>query len=144
MENLSHLYRVWAEIDLDALLHNYNLMKTVAGAAAVMPVVKADAYGQGAVAIARFLQQRAGVRQFAVVTQEEALLLRKGGIEGLILMMGVAPAGCIPALQKAEISLCLPSLEIARQYSEAAGGTPLKVRCCRYSTYCSFFHSHSN
>ncbi len=128
MENLSRLYRVWAEVDLDALLHNYHLMKTAAGAAGLMPVVKADAYGQGAAEIAKTLQAEAGVRQFAVVTQEEALLLRQSGIEGMILMMGVAPVGCIPDLQRASISLCLPDLYTARLYAEAALPTlPLLV-----------------
>ncbi len=128
MENLSHQYRVWAEIDLDALLHNYRQMHAAAPGAKLMPVVKADAYGQGALPIAKVLQEEEGVRQFAVVTQEEALLLRQGGIEGMILMMGVAPPLCVPALQKANISLCLPDLRTARLYEDAAlPGLPVKV-----------------
>ncbi len=127
MENLSQLYRVWTEIDLDALLHNYRQIQKTAGDTPVMPVVKADAYGQGAAMIAATLQKEAGVRQFAVVTQEEALHLRKSGITGMILMMGTAPAGSISALQKADISLCVPSLSLAKAYTQAAGGRPLKV-----------------
>ncbi len=127
MENLSHLYRVWASINLDALLYNYDTMQRLAANRYVMPVVKADAYGHGALRIAKTLQTTRMVQQFAVVTPEEALLLRQGGITGLILLMGLAPPAFIPALQKANISLCVPNLQLAKQYAKAAEAEPLYI-----------------
>ncbi|MDL2252623.1 alanine racemase [Ruminococcaceae bacterium OttesenSCG-928-I18] len=126
MDNLSEKYRVWVEVDLDKLCSNYRQMAKRARAK-VMPVVKADAYGHGAVRVAKTLQAEEAVRQFAVVTQEEAIALRKGGVEGLVLLMGIAPKDSIPALQTADITLCVPNLEIAKRYSDAAQGKPLKI-----------------
>ncbi len=120
MDNLSQYYRGWTELDLDHLLQNYDRMKTAAGDASLMPVVKADAYGHGAVQIAKTLQQERGVQRFAVVTPEEAQLLRQGGVDGDILLMGLAPPACIPFLQEANISVCVPNWSIATQYAKAA------------------------
>ncbi len=127
MEKLGHLYRVWAEVDLDKLLSNYDIMQKIAQNGCVMPVIKADAYGHGAVQIAKTLQELRGVQRFAVVTQEEALLLRRGGVQGLILLMGLAPPACIPALQAENISVCVPNLHTARQYAAQADDKPLNI-----------------
>ncbi len=127
MENTNEFYRVWAEVDLDRLLLNYDEMKTAAEGHDIMPVVKADAYGHGAVQVAKTLQAKRGVNRFAVVTMEEALLLRKAGIQGLILLMGLVPPAGIPALQKADVSVCVPSVQTARAYAKAAGERALHI-----------------
>ena len=127
MDNLHQKYRVWTEVDLDRLLLNYQQMKTAAGDTPIMPVVKADAYGHGAAKLASALQQDKTIRQFAVVTQEEALQLRRSGIEGLILLLGVAPAANIPELLQADITLCVPDLATAKTYVAAAAGGPLNI-----------------
>ena len=76
------------EIDLDALGHNYNLVRSaLPPASAVLAVVKADAYGHGAVAVARHLQQL-GADMFGVAMVEEGLELRRSGISVPILMLG--------------------------------------------------------
>jgi len=59
-------WRAWIEVDLDALWANYLLLKARAQGE-VIPVLKADAYGHGALPIARFLEER-GVGRFAVAT----------------------------------------------------------------------------
>ena len=52
-----NLRRTWAEIDLDRLAENYHLLRRRMGDAKFLGVVKADAYGHGAVAVARKLQE---------------------------------------------------------------------------------------
>ena len=80
--------RVYARIDLDALEHNIDLIKTKTDCTGtkVMCVIKADAYGHGAVPFAKFLQDKCDY--FGVATIEEALELRNNGIELPILILG--------------------------------------------------------
>lgn len=73
-----------ALIDLQALRHNYQLARELSGARA-LAVVKADAYGHGAVRCAQALQRDAD--GFAVACIEEALQLREAGISGPILLL---------------------------------------------------------
>ena len=81
-------YRAWAEIDLDALTTNLAVIRQRAGLSArVMLVVKADAYGHGAVPIAHHAV-RCGVAGFGVGSSAEALELRKAGIRLPILVLG--------------------------------------------------------
>ncbi|NUP99652.1 MAG: alanine racemase [Armatimonadetes bacterium] len=80
--------RTWAEIDLDALRHNLAVFVTAAPPpTCIIGVVKADAYGHGAVAVARCLRA-ARVETLAVATLEEAIELRDAGIRIPILVMG--------------------------------------------------------
>jgi alanine racemase len=81
-------YRVKAEIDLDALQHNLRLIRQRAGPGVrVMLVVKADAYGHGARAIANHAL-RCGIESLGVGTSAEALELRHDGIRAPILVLG--------------------------------------------------------
>ena len=81
-------YRVWAEIDLDALAHNLAAIRRRAGAGRrVMLVVKADAYGHGAVAIANHAV-RCGIGALGVGTSAEAIELRESGVRVPILVLG--------------------------------------------------------
>lgn len=78
----------WAEIDLDALASNFRAVRERVGPKVeVMAVVKADAYGHGAVRCAERLA-REGARLFAVATPEEAIELRRAGIKQSILSLG--------------------------------------------------------
>ncbi len=74
-----------AIIDLDAIRHNYRYLKDAAGGARLIAVVKADAYGHGAVEVARAL---ADADAFAVAAVGEAVALRDAGIEQKILVLG--------------------------------------------------------
>ncbi len=81
-------YRAWAEIDLDAVTHNLSVIRQHAGPGTrVMLVVKADAYGHGAVPIAHHAV-RCGVAGFGVGSSQEALELRRAGIGLPILVLG--------------------------------------------------------
>src|SRR5215208_5159032 len=81
---------VWAEIDLDALSHNVRLLVAKAAPARVYAVVKANAYGHGAVAVGR-AALAAGAAGLAVVAVDEAEELRRAGIEAPILVVGHTP-----------------------------------------------------
>lgn len=76
-----------ATIDLGALAHNFALAGRLAGGRHVVAVVKADAYGHGAVPVARRLVE-AGCRHLAVVTVAEGVVLREAGLRVPILVMG--------------------------------------------------------
>src|SRR5262245_52810049 len=80
-----------AWIDLDRIRDNFRALRAFAGAQAVIPVIKADAYGHGAVAVARTLEPF-GVPLFAVAYVEEGVALRRAGVAAPILILtGFAP-----------------------------------------------------
>ncbi len=77
----------WAEISLPKVRRNFERVRRLAGSRKVMAVVKADAYGHGAVAIARELAA-AGADALGVATVEEAIELREADLEPPILLLG--------------------------------------------------------
>lgn len=80
--------RAWIEIDRAALRHNVKaLEKRLPPGCALMPAVKANAYGHGAVLVARECQAM-GVSAFCVATLEEGMELRQNGIEEAVLVLG--------------------------------------------------------
>ena len=120
------LRRTWAEIDLSALADNYRALRAQAGGrAGFLGVVKADAYGHGAVPVARKLEEL-GCEYLAVSNLEEAQELRLAGIRMPILLLGYTPPEMTAELIENRVTQDVPSLEIARAYSRAAaacGGT---------------------
>lgn len=118
------LRRTWAEIDLDAAAHNFQAVKrAVRPGTSVCCVVKADAYGHGAVRMAREYEAL-GADWFAVSNLEEALQLRLSGITKPVLVLGFTPAEEARSLAEHGISQCVYSSEYARalsQYAEKAG-----------------------
>jgi alanine racemase len=77
----------WVEISLSKLRRNFERVRALAGPRKVMAVIKADAYGHGALPVAQCLA-RCGVDWFGVATVEEALELRQAGIEQPVLLLG--------------------------------------------------------
>ena len=87
----------WLEIDLDALVANVRLLRTLLPAGVrIEPVIKADAYGHGAVAVARALVAD-GAASVGVATFDEALELRQAGITVPIVILFPIPAELAPA-----------------------------------------------
>ncbi|MGC3873142.1 alanine racemase [Halomonas sp. GXIMD04776] len=87
-----------AEIDLDALRHNYRVAQGLAPQSRALAVLKADAYGHGAVACAQALDDLAPA--FAVACIEEAQTLRKGGIgKPIVLLEGFFQADELPLIE---------------------------------------------
>ena len=120
------LRRTWAEIDLDALEHNYRRARTLTGPGVrYLGVVKADAYGHGAVQIGRKLESL-GADYLAVSSLDEARELRHGGITMPILILGHTPPDMVPELIRYHITQAVSALAKAEEYSAAAvacGGT---------------------
>jgi alanine racemase len=85
----------WLELDLDALAGNLAALRALGGDVPVHPVVKADAYGHGAVPIARALVS-AGAEGLSVATMDEALELREAGIDGPIRVLYPIPPELVP------------------------------------------------
>ena len=85
-----NLYRrVFAEIDLDAILYNVEQMEGhIAKGAKIMAVIKTDGYGHGAVPIGKELEKLEIVWGYAVATAEEAHVLRRNGLAKPILVLG--------------------------------------------------------
>jgi alanine racemase len=88
----SLLRRAWVEIDLGALARNFERVAAAVAPARVLPVVKADGYGHGAVAVARALEPM-GAGGFAVALVEEGVELRRAGIRAPVLVLSPTPAG---------------------------------------------------
>lgn len=113
-------YRAWADINLDALEQNLTAIKTAVGAGVtIMLVVKADAYGHGAVAIAHHAA-RSGVKAFGVGTSSEALELRRAGICEPILVLGTIVDEEVTACLHHDIHIGLHSTSRAVALEEAA------------------------
>src|SRR5215510_14991934 len=82
-------HRVWAEIDLGALQRNMaRVVARLGEKTQVLAVVKADAYGHGAVPVARALLDQPGLWGFGVGDSNEALELRAAGIDAPLLILG--------------------------------------------------------
>ena len=122
----STLKRTWAEISLDNLTHNFETIRRQVGPKAkLLGVVKADAYGHGAVRVAKHLE-RLGAGYLAVSNLDECEELRVNGIMLPILMLGFTPADQAERILKNDMTQAVPNLAIAEAYSSAAvhaGGT---------------------
>lgn len=99
----------WLAIDLDALRDNLAAVRDLAGPGVpVFPVVKADAYGHGAVPVARALEA-AGADGFCVAAVDEGLALRAGGIRGPIRVLYPAPPGLAAVAARERIGVSVGS-----------------------------------
>ncbi|AUM97182.1 MULTISPECIES: alanine racemase [Clostridium] len=85
-----NLRAVWAEIDLDNLQHNLKEIKKICGNKEVIGVIKANAYGHGAMEIAPTLLEN-GVSRLAVAVLSEAMELRMSGVKESIMILGYTP-----------------------------------------------------
>ena len=118
--------RLLAEIDLDNIVFNYRQAQKCAPGAKVCCVIKADAYGHGAVPVARALAD-AGASYFCVATPEEALQLRRHGITEQILLLGPTDGSWVKTLVKQGVALTVADRRSATEYAAAAGGQSIKV-----------------
>ena len=116
----STLRRTWAEIDLDALAYNYRALRQRVGAdVKFLGVVKADAYGHGAVQVGRTLQEL-GADYLAVSSIDEAAELRSGGITMPILILGHTPGEQVGRLIDLHITQAVTCQAKALEYSREA------------------------
>ena len=121
--------RTWAEISLPALRHNCRAIRAALPAGCrCLGVVKADAYGHGALRVSRLLEEE-GADYLAVSCLDEAMELREGGIGMPILILGHTPAEYTDRLIENRLTQTATCLAKALEYSEAAGrlGKTLKL-----------------
>lgn len=116
----STLKRTWAEINLNALAHNYNTLRERIGSnVKFLGVVKADAYGHGSVQVSRLLE-KLGADYLAVSSIDEAIELRHNGITMQILILGYTPKEEVGELIKNNITQAVTCKAKALEYSEEA------------------------
>lgn len=118
--------RTWAQVDLDAVRHNFLEVKKFTKSK-VCCVVKADAYGHGAARLA-MEYEKLGADFFAVSNIEEALQIRRAGVAAPILILGYTPSAEAETLAKENISQSVYSTEYAEELSAAAESCGLKVK----------------
>lgn len=108
----------WAEINLDNLLHNYYSFKEHVGKnVIVMGVVKANAYGHGAVICAKELVN-AGSEYLCTATADEAIQLRKADIKAPILVLGFVESSQLSELSNLDLTYTVYNLNFARILSQ--------------------------
>ena len=121
--------RTWTEIDLSNLEHNYRALRAMLPQGCrFLGVVKADAYGHGAVPVARRLETL-GAEYLAVACLDEALELRQAGITTPILILGYTPVERADSLLGNGITQTVYDVDMARALSDAAAaaGKTLKI-----------------
>lgn len=122
------LKRTWVQVDLDAIVHNYTVItRALAPGCHPLAIVKADAYGHGAVPVSKALEE-AGADFFGVSNLEEALQLRQGGIIHPILILAYTPPEEAVRLAENDIIQTVLTLENAQELNEAAAAAGCTVR----------------
>lgn len=110
----------WVEVDLAALRRNTTAFRRqLSRGTQLMCVVKADAYGHGAVPCAKAMHS-AGASQFAVATVREGVELREAGIEWPILILSEPPVDCVETLVRYDLMPSVYTAEFALALGEAA------------------------
>lgn len=116
---------VWAEIEMSSFRENLRtVVQLIAEGTRVMPVIKADAYGIGAVPSARVCRTIPQVAALAVATPEEAMELRESGIDSRVLVLGASTEDAVYAMVRHGVSMTVTSaeaVETAEKAAEAAG-----------------------
>ena len=116
---MSDYLRCWAEISLSAIGHNIEeVRKRLAPGVRLLAVIKADAYGHGAVRVGKYLEDR--VDYFAVATLEEAVELRENGIRLPILILGYTSPSQYEDLVAFDITQTIYSRETAELLNREA------------------------
>ena len=120
MNKMNKMIRpVWAEIDLDAIKYNIDSIKRRVDTKELIAVVKADAYGHGALDVSKTLVEN-GATKLAVAVITEAMELRHGNINTPIMILGYTPLEFAADLINYDIEQTIFDLEYATKLSEIA------------------------
>src|SRR5262245_26168339 len=120
MSDLSSSRPTWAEINLTNLVHNYRVMKEHLGdGVSIMPALKADAYGHGAIECAHALENE-GAIWFGVALPEEGLALRKSGIRTAVLCLAGFWEGQEDILVEHQLTPVIFRLDLLERLNRAA------------------------
>lgn len=113
--------RVHADIDLDAVLFNFEQMsRKLSEGTRIMAVIKTDAYGHGAVPLATLLEPYDYLWGYATATIDEAVELRQAGIKKPILILGYTFPECYPQIVKYDIRQTVFQMDMAEELSKEA------------------------
>lgn len=113
--------RAYAQINLDNIRHNIDSIKSRVGESTkILAVIKADGYGHGSIPIARYLSKEKLVYGFGVSTYREAVVLRKGGINEPILILGYAFPDDFEGVLRYGITTTVFQYETAKHLSDVA------------------------
>ena len=113
--------RTYVTVDLDAIAYNFESMrKNIREGTQMIAVIKADAYGHGAVTVGRFLETFPYIWGFATATAEEALELRDAGIQKPILVLGYVFEDHYEELIDSEVRMPVFDLETAEKIASYA------------------------
>lgn len=119
--------RAWIELDRAALLHNADALRArLPPGCRLMPAVKANAYGHGAVWAARELN-RAGINAFCVATLSEGIELREHSVAGEILVLGYTHPPQFPLLRRYGLTQAVPDRAFAEALNAGGGETLAQV-----------------
>ena len=115
------------EVDLSRLTANYRAIQAHVAPAAVMPILKANAYGHGLVEVARHMQSL-GVPYLGVAFLEEGILLREAGVTTPILVLGGIIGNQVPLFLAHDLTLTASSIEKLGQIEEAARAMGVRAK----------------
>lgn len=116
---MSDLRPAWAAIDLDAVRHNVSVLRGAAPGAALMAVVKANAYGHGAVRVARAALE-AGASWLGVARVAEGVELRDAGVDAPVMVLSDPPAGDAGKVVSARLTPMIGNIASIRPLADAA------------------------
>ncbi len=109
---------VWAEINLDCVAHNiHEFQRILSERTQIMAIVKADAYGHGAVEVAKAALQ-AGASWLAIAFLEEGIVLRRKGITAPIQILGISAPGTEQAVVEHDLTPTICTVESAQRFSQ--------------------------
>lgn len=130
--------RAWIGISKENLLHNTEKLQRLSGAGcALMPAVKANAYGHGDIPVSRILQDE-GIRDYCVASVDEGIRLRQAGISGQILILGYTHPDAFGELMHYSLTQTAVDLDYAGRLSAYAG----KINCGRNAGSCDTIAVH--
>ena len=119
--------RTWAEVSLGNLEHNYRALRACAPDSKFLATVKANAYGHGALPVARRLSEL-GADYLAVACLDEGAALRRAGVAAPILILGYTQPQLAPEAVELNLTQTVFTPELAQALSQAAGAAGRRAK----------------
>lgn len=120
-------HRTYAYIDLDAIRHNYSVIRTQFPEQKVMSVLKADAYGHGVTGILPACDENTDY--YAVATFDEFKAIRQWGSRKPVLLFGLLPLGLVEEAARLGMTFSVGNVEYARKLCAILGAAGLTADC---------------
>jgi len=121
------IYRSWVEVDLDHYRHNWGEVRRLIGPQVeIMPAVKADAYGHGAIEISRIALE-CGASCLGVANADEGVQLRAGGIDAPVVILSPATVSEIREIIKYNLTPSISDVSFAREFEQALCAADIRM-----------------